>query len=139
MENILCPFCNGEIPANVKKCQHCGEWINKDDDNFPEELKRFNWGAFLFNWIWGVMHKKYITLLYFVACLIPVIGTLGISLWFGFAGNKWAWQSKNWESIEQFNEVQKNWVKLWFILAVSGIIFTIKIFVILALIGSIDI
>lgn len=92
MENILCPFCNGEITANVKKCQHCGEWVNKDDENFPSELKRFNWGAFLFNWIWGIMHKKYITLLYFAACFIPVLGTIVISLWFGFAGNKWAWQ-----------------------------------------------
>lgn len=136
MENILCPFCNAEIPANVKKCQHCGEWINRNDENFPEELKRFNWGAFLLNWIWGLWHKKYITLLYFVACIIPVLGPLAISIWFGVAGNRWAWKSKNWESIEQFNEIQRNWVKLWFILVVLGMIFTIKIFIILALIGS---
>ena len=42
-------------------------------DEFPQELKRFNWGAFLLNWIWGIMHKQYITLLYFVACIIPVL------------------------------------------------------------------
>ena len=69
MENILCPFCNGEILADAKKCQHCGEWVNKDVENLPEELKHFNWGAFLLNWIWGIWHKKYITLVYF-PCLL---------------------------------------------------------------------
>ena len=42
--------------------------------------------------------------MYFAACIIPVLGPLAVSIWFGFAGNKWAWKSKNWESIEQFNE-----------------------------------
>lgn len=74
--------------------------------------------------------------MYFVACLIPVIGPIGISVWFGVVGNKWAWQSKNWDSIEQFNETQRNWVKLWLILAVVSVILAIKIFIILTLIGS---
>ncbi len=138
-ENKLCPFCSAEIPSDAKKCKFCGEWVCQDEENFPQELKRFNWGAFLLNWIWGIMHKKYITLLYFVACIIPVIGPLAISIWFGFAGNKWAWQSKKWDSIESFNESQQNWVKLWFILVVLGLIFAIKIFIILTLIGSAEV
>jgi hypothetical protein len=95
-------------------------------EEFPQELKRFNWGAFLLNWIWGIMHKQYLTLLYFVACFIPVIGPLAISIWFGFAGNKWAWESKNWNSIEEFNEAQRSWVRLWFVLATLGLIITLK-------------
>ena len=31
MQIIECPFCAAEIPAHVKKCKHCGEWINKSD------------------------------------------------------------------------------------------------------------
>ena len=30
---------------------------------FPQELKRFNWGAFFGTWIWGLVNKSYITLL----------------------------------------------------------------------------
>ncbi len=137
MENKVCPFCNAEISADAKKCKFCGEWVDKEnEENFPSELKKFNWGAFLLNWIWGIMHKKYITLLYFVACIIPVIGPLAISIWFGIAGNKWAWNSKNWASVEEFNDVQRNWVKLWIILAVVSLIIGIKVFLLLAFIGS---
>lgn len=138
-ENMQCPFCNGEISPEAKKCKHCGEWVVKEEDLFPQELKRFNWGAFLLNWIWGVMHKKYITLLYFLACFIPILGPLVISIWFGIAGNKWAWNSKNWASIEEFNEVQKNWVRIWFILAGLGIIITLKVIFVILLISNIQI
>lgn len=139
MENILCPFCNGEISADAKKCQHCGEWVNKDAENLPDELKHFNWGAFLFNWIWGIWHKKYITLVYFPACLIPVIGPLAVSIWFGLAGNRWGWNSKNWESVEQFNESQQNWVRLWLILAITGIIISFKIIAVVVFISNLEV
>ena len=135
-EKKLCPYCNAEIDANAQKCKFCGEWVVDKDNEIPAEIKHFNWGAFLMNWIWGIMHKKYITLLYFPACIIPVIGPILISIWFGLEGNKWAWKSKNWESIEQFNEVQTNWVKLWIILAVVTIIILLKIFIVLTLIGN---
>lgn len=108
-------------------------------EEFPQELKKFNWGAFLLNWIWGLMHKKYITLLYFVACLIPVIGPLAVSIWFGCVGNKWAWESKSWNSIEEFNDVQRGWVNLWFILVIMGIIITVKVLFVLMLIASMEI
>lgn len=111
----------------------------KKEDVFPEELKRFNWGAFLLNWIWGLMHKQYITLLYFLACFIPVIGPFAISLWFGFAGNKWAWESKQWNSVEEFNEVQRNWVRLWFVLMILATIITLKVIFIILLISNIQV
>ena len=34
---------------------------------------KFNWGAFLFTWIWGCHYKKWITLLIIPACLIPIL------------------------------------------------------------------
>ncbi len=139
MESILCKFCNGEISADAKKCQHCGEWVNKSDDNFPAELKHFNWGAFLLNWIWGIWYKKYITLVYFAACLIPVLGPLAVSIWFGIVGNKWAWNSKNWDSIDKFEEAQKNWVRLWFILLTVGIIIALKVIAIIVFISNLEI
>lgn len=104
--------------------------------NIPEEVKHFNWGAFLLNWIWGIMHKKYITLLYFPACLIPIAGPLAISIWFGIEGNKWAWESQQWDSVEKFNQTQQNWVRLWFVLFVLGWIIAIKIIYIIMIISN---
>jgi len=137
-QNKICPYCKAEISSDVQKCKYCGEWVMTEDaDSLPKDLKHFNWGAFLLNWIWGIFHKKYITLLYFAACLIPIIGPLVISIWFGIAGNEWAWKSKNWSSIEEFNENQRNWVKLWLVLFTIGLIITIKMFIILTLISNI--
>lgn len=87
----------------------------------PEELKGYNWGAFLLNWIWGIGNKTYITLLSFLVAFIPFIGgfaALGMAIWFGFKGNEWAWQNKHFESIEHFKSNQKKW-------AIAGIIVTI--------------
>jgi hypothetical protein len=87
------------------------------------------------NWIWGIMHKKYITLLYFPACIIPIFGPLLISIWFGNKGNEWAWQSGKWDSIEEFNESQHMWVRLWLVLFIFSTIIGLKIFFVLAYIG----
>ena len=112
--------------------------MSENLNEFPKELKRFNWGAFLMNWIWGIMHNKYVTLWYFPANIIPVIGPLLISIWFGIKGNEWAWEYKVWKDREEFNRSQQSWVKLWFILAICGTIITVKTWLFLAIIGSID-
>ena len=36
------------------------------DSVVPPELKGWNWGAFLLNWIWGIGNSTYIALLMFV-------------------------------------------------------------------------
>lgn len=82
----------------------------------PEELGRWNWGAFLLGWIWGLGNKSYKTFLVF----IPYAG-----IYFLFAngsrGNRWAWQNKDWKSIEQFKRVQRRWAIAGAIVAVSVI------------------
>ncbi len=82
--------------------------------------KKFNWGAFCLQWIWGLGNNTFITLIVFLLCCIPVvqyIAPLGCAIWFGIKGNEWAWQNKRWESIEHFHSVQKKW-------AIAGIIYT---------------
>jgi hypothetical protein len=32
----------------------------------PPEIRRWNWGAFLLNWIWGIGNDTYIALLLFI-------------------------------------------------------------------------
>jgi len=72
----------------------------------PQELKGFNWGAFLWSWIWSIAHKTWIGLL----SLVPVIGVI---VWFalGFKGNEWGWRSRRWESVEHFRQVQQKWTR----------------------------
>jgi len=73
----------------------------------PAELKGWNWGAFLMNWVWGIFNKTYIALLTFV----PLIGIF-MPFVLGFKGNAWAWRNKKWDSIEHFQRVQKKWA-MW--------------------------
>ena len=101
----------------------------------PESVaNKFNWGAFLLNWIWGLGNRTYITLLIFVASfasIIPIIGALvplAMCIWFGIKGNEWAWQNKRFESVEQFHDYQKKW-------AIAGLIVVI-ISIVLGIISS---
>lgn len=111
-----------------------GQGVNAQ---LPEELKSYNWGAFLLNWIWGLGNKTYITLTIFATLLvswIPFVGPLvplGLSIWFGMKGNEWAWQNKQWESIEQFKDVQKKWTIAGVIVFVAGTVFSILLSVLI--------
>jgi len=70
----------------------------------PPELGRWNWGAFLLNWIWGLGNRTYIALL----ALIPFVGLVMVFV-LGFKGNAWAWRNQQWESVEHFKRVQRKW------------------------------
>lgn len=70
----------------------------------PTEIDRWNWGAFLLNWIWGVGNNTFIALLMFV----PLVNVVMLFM-LGAKGNAWAWRNKRWESIEQFKRVQRKW------------------------------
>lgn len=77
----------------------------------PEEAKGLAWGAFFWQWIWGIFNRVWLSFLVFV----PVIG-LAVPFVLLFKGRQWAWQSKTWESVEEFNRVQRKW-------AIAGLIF----------------
>ncbi len=83
----------------------------------PPEIKGWNWGAFFFNWLWGIANNTYIALL----CFIPFVNIIMIFI-LGAKGNEWAWQNKRWNSIEHFKRVQKNWALVGFILFILSII-----------------
>lgn len=34
-----CPYCGEEILAVAKKCKHCGEWLNNDEEQKEEIVK----------------------------------------------------------------------------------------------------
>lgn len=70
----------------------------------PDEIKGWNWGAFSFNWIWGIANKTYLPLL----ALIPFFNIVWIFI-VGAKGNEWAWRDGNYKDIDTFKAVQKTW------------------------------
>jgi hypothetical protein len=72
----------------------------------PPEVDRWNWGAFLLNWIWGIGNNTLIALLVFV----PFFGFV-MPFVLGVKGSAWAWRNKRWDSVEHFRAVQRKWAK----------------------------
>lgn len=87
----------------------------------PAELHGWNWGAFLWSWIWGVAHNVWLSLLVFV----PVANVI-MPFVLGAKGNEWAWQHRRFESVDQFRAVQRAWTR-W---GVGLLIATIVLYVI---------
>jgi hypothetical protein len=86
--------------------------VHTEPDTIPAEIDRWNWGAFLLNWIWGVGNNTFIALLTFV----PLVG-LVMPFVLGAKGSRWAWRNGRWDSVEHFKRVQRLWaiwgVVLW--------------------------
>src|SRR5215469_1089384 len=84
----------------------------------PPEIDRWNWGAFLLNWIWGIGNNTFIALLMFV----PLVG-LVMPFVLGARGSVGAWRNGRWDSVEHFKRVQRKWaiwgVVLWLVVIVA--------------------
>ncbi len=80
----------------------------------PEEVKGWSWGAFFFNWVWGIANNVWLALL----CFVPFV-SLVMPFVLGFEGKKWAWQAKRWDSIEHFKKTQRTWDIVAIVLVVS--------------------
>jgi TIR domain-containing protein len=94
-------------------------------DDLEAELKKWNWGAFLLTFIWGIGNGVMRSFLVFVPFY-------GFYEWFllGTNGNRWAWEKRKWESVERFRQSQRSWAK-WGI-----IVSTIVVLLVLASSGS---
>ncbi|HAJ59916.1 MAG TPA: serine/threonine protein kinase, partial [Cyanobacteria bacterium UBA8543] len=78
--------------------------IFDDSVPVPDEIRGWNWGAFLMPWLWPFTNCVWIGLLSFM----PQVGWL-IAIALGAKGNEWAWKSRKWRSIEQFKAHQRGW------------------------------
>lgn len=117
----------GRTPKIKKECLSRGglslnQWFEQTTDEntsghgsgayVPQELKRWNWGAFFLTWIWGLGNRVYLSLLWFV----PIIGWFLVPFLLGAKGSTWAWEHKRWENVQHFQKVQAYW-------ALAGIFF----------------
>jgi mannose/fructose/N-acetylgalactosamine-specific phosphotransferase system component IIC len=79
----------------------------------------------MLGWIWAIGNKTWIGLL----AMVPYIGFV-MSIVLGVKGREWAWQNKQWDSVEHFNKVQKRW-SFWGVMligvALIGIVAAIAI------------
>ncbi len=82
----------------------------------PPEIDRWNWGAFLLNWIWGVGNNTFIALL----TLVPIVGFVMLFV-LGAKGSRWAWRNGRWDSVEHFKRVQRLWAIWGVIIWLGGI------------------
>jgi hypothetical protein len=91
--------------------------FHADRNAVPPEIDRWNWGAFLLNWIWGVGNNTFIALL----TLVPVVG-LVMPFVLGAKGSRWAWRNGRWDSIEHFKDVQRRWAIWGAVIWLGGIV-----------------
>lgn len=91
--------------------------IVADADAIPPEIDRWNWGAFLLNWIWGIGNNTYIALL----SLVPLVNVV-MPFVLGAKGSRWAWRNGRWDSVEHFKRVQRKWAIWGAIIWVASIV-----------------
>lgn len=92
-------------------------------NELPAEIRGWNWGAFWLNWIWGIGNQTYIALL----CFVPFVNFIMMVV-LGLKGNEWAWQNRQWQSVEQFKKTQKVWAMWGWGLFAVGAVLTILLF-----------
>ncbi|WP_155286493.1 ribonuclease G [Lacticaseibacillus zhaodongensis] len=94
----------------------------------PAGVKGWNWGAFMFNWIWGVGNKTYLPLL----CLIPLFNIIWVFVC-GAKGNEWAWKSGDYRDVATFTAVQKTWSRAGLVQFIVAIVIVVLY---IAIVGS---
>lgn len=126
-----CVRCGSTLTGDGKFCASCGADVSGDAvENtsgrgalsvVPPEIKKWNWGALLLHWIWGLGNKVYIMLF----AIIPYVGLI-MAIIGGAKGSEWAWRYKRWDNVDHFKRVQKKWaawgIGIWVAIIVLGII-----------------
>ena len=128
-EHGFCPDCNVVMKVYkiidektaIVKCIRCKRnfKVTYDERHFPDNIKQFNWGAFLIGGIWGFFngspgYASLCLLLNFLSSISYLGIIFGLSsfvfqLFGGINGNRKAWLAKDWASFEVFEKTQKDW------------------------------
>jgi hypothetical protein len=95
-----------------------------DPNPIPPEIDRWNWGAFLLNWIWGVGNNTFIALL----AVIPLFGFVMMFV-LGAKGSRWAWRNGRWDNVDHFKRVQRKWAIWGVVIWIAMIVLFVGIFV----------
>jgi Tfp pilus assembly protein PilE len=131
---VHCRGCGQQIHESAVTCPHCGAPQGTPATGsaaasagpLPDGVRGWSWGAFLFNWLWAVFNGVWIGLL----ALVPFVGFVMMFV-LGVKGREWAWRSKQWDSVEHFQRVQRKWsvwaVGLWVVPTVILVVVSIAL------------
>jgi len=106
-------YQQAQQPRNYQQQALQGKWGITQEQNtsgqggqaiFPDEIRHWNWGAFIWVWIWGIGNNTWIALI----GLIPYVNFV-MAFILGAKGNEWAWRNKKWDNIDHFQRTQKAW------------------------------
>lgn len=122
------------VPLNNSGCG-----LFNASQQVPDEIKGWNWGAFIMPWLWVFTNLSRSTTLAWIGLLswgwimvflveythvgmdawITRLGlSMAVSIALGIKGNDWAWKSRMWRSIEQFKAHQRGWAIVGILLGV---------------------
>ncbi len=160
MALIYCSKCGAQISDKAPKCPSCGvenialgfQNVNPQpsepmrmgvqspqipyiaNDEYPSGS--WNWGAFMFTWIWGIFNGIYWPLFLLAApfvfyisftfgILVIPTASLIVAAVLGAKGNEMAWNAGkiNWKDSSRFNFVQEMWNKAGIAAAISFLAF----------------
>lgn len=104
---------------------------NYSNETTPDEIKKWNWGAFMYNIMWGIGNKCYLPLL----CLVPILNIVWVFVC-GFKGNEWAWQNGNYSNPREFFLVQETWNRAGLVGFILALIIIVIYIVLIAVVLS---
>lgn len=93
----------------------------------PEEVKGWNWGAFMYSILWGIGNKSYLVFL----MLIPIFNIVWMFV-IGAKGNEWVWKNGNYTDVATFKAVQETWNRaglFMFIVMLVSVLFTVLVII----------
>lgn len=134
-----CPKCHETLEDMDHFCPHCGAFFSQDAvmesttppthslDTLPPGIKKWNWGAFSFNIVWGIGNHSYLPLL----CFIPLFNFIWMFVC-GIKGNEWAFKSGKFNNVEDFIATQETWNRAGFAFFIMNVVL-IFIYIILGL------
>ncbi len=99
----------------------------------PQEIRRWNWSAFILGPIWGLSHGIWWSALGLLPFLPILPRQLTIATWvlvavlLGLKGNELAWRARRWESVERFLAVQQRWMT-WSVIFAIGSLLAVIVF-----------
>ena len=88
-------------------------------------------GSLFLTWIWGIFNNSFIAFL----VLVPFLSIVWCFVC-GYKGNEWAWNNKEWKSVEHFHKAQKKWARAGIIVFIITLVLPILLPVLIILAAS---
>ena len=93
-----------------------------------DELRKWNWGAFFWTWIWAGGHG--LRLQAFIGFVVSLFIPLAPNIYFGVQGNRLAWEKGTYSSKEELRARERRWA--WAAAIFYGVIAVVIVILVLS-------